>query len=147
MDKELNYVVKSVLVKETNSFLDEIDRLMKEDGVEKAIRIGRTQIKTIMDGVNKAASVEELFLFISYQESKRNGWDMPCDNKKSVAQNVIDSIRKIMDEMQSEIQTAWDVLETGKELDEEDIRILRLNIAEKYMGYLYWQTTIITKRR
>jgi len=148
MDERLSLKVRSVLVSKTNVFLDEIDTMMEKEGVDKAIKVGRTQFKTIMDGVGKASSVEELFLFISYQESKRNGWDYKCSNHLSVAQNVINSLNGILDGIGKYIEDEIDKYIEKDEvpITEDDMRIIRLKIAEKYMGYLFWKATIVTKR-
>lgn len=86
MDKELRLLAEKVLKRETNRILTEIDRMMKVDGVEKAISEddggkgdkknappGRSQFKKLMDAAGEASCIEEILLFLGYQASKGGG--------------------------------------------------------------------------
>lgn len=147
MNKELEFKVKKILISETNNFLNEIDCMMKESGMENVSNVktaaGRTQFKTIMDAAGKASSVEELLLFIFYQGSKSGGWNTGCTNNKSLAQNVADSLQHTLEVMSVKVSESIE----DQNIDSEDRREIRLRIAEKYLGYLYWKATILKESR
>ena len=148
MNRELALIVKGVLVRETNLFIDEINDLMDKRGGGNAINIGRTQFVTIMDGVKQASTVEELCLFIDYQESKRTGWDKDCGNSKTVAKNVQESLNEIIEKIEKKIiEEIEQKISKDRGISDNDNRMMRLKIAEKYMGYLYWKATIVMKKR
>lgn len=157
MDKEIKFLAEKVLKRETNTILKEIERLMTEDGVGEVLTgemknsqekgkdkkqgkvPGRKQFIMLMEAAGEASCIEELLLFLSYQKSKNHGWGSLCDNQKDIAQNLVDSFMKVQDEIFGSI-----VKEAGaKKICEEDERILRLEIAEKYMGYLYWKASVV----
>lgn len=140
MSKDLEFIVKKVLISETNTFLTELDSLMEKIPVTKQ-KPGRTQFKTVMDAAGKASSVEELLLFISYQAAKKNsdGWGIKCRNGNSIADNVVESLHHMIEIVEDKIMQSIKV----QQLDSEDERKIRLRIAEKYLGYLYWKITIL----
>lgn len=151
MDRDLALIVKGVLVRETNLFIDEINDLM-DNGVRNAIEkrkdFGKTQFVLIMNGIKQASSVEELCLFIDYQESKQSGWGFVCNNQKSVAKNVQESLNKIIEKIEKKIlKELEESISKDRRISENDSRMIRLKIAEKYMGYLYWKATIVMKKR
>lgn len=170
MDDELRFLAEKVLKAETNTFLKAIDRLMDEDGVGKLLKKehiqekdieeghieekhrkkeakegktkgipGRTQFKMLMDATGKASSTEELLLFLAYQKSKKNGWEAKCDNGFQIAENVAASLMKVQDEIYSMIETKAGTEKIGDGAE----RLLKLKIAEKYMGYLYWKASAV----
>ena len=153
MDKDIKFLAEKVLKRETNTFLKEIEHLMTEDGVgeilagekknsqENAKVPGRKQFKMLMDATGEASCIEELLLFLSYQKSKDNGWKMKCNNGKDIAQNLSDSFMKVQDAIFEDIEREA----VGKKICDEDERILRLEIAEKYMGYLYWKASTVSR--
>lgn len=166
MNKELSFLVEKVLKKNTNVLLQEIDHLMEEDGVrilleegnkkietgknskkangkENSKVPGKTQFKTLMDAASEASCIEELVLFISYQKSKKHGWENKCANGDDIAKNVTNSLMKIQESVYAEIEKEAEVQE--QKIDTEDERILRLRIAEKYMGYLYWKASVVSR--
>ena len=146
MTSDLNRLVKQTLVENSEEMITEIERLIDEDGVGVAAKIGRTQFEAIMKNASHASCVSELCLFISYQESKRQGWDTICRSEKvpksrrSVAENVIGSMNTVVDKIYNKIK-GDDALS-----DERDIRRVKIQIAEKYLGYLYWKITVISQR-
>jgi len=166
MNKELSFLAEKVLKKNTNIILQEIERLMNKDGVGDVLgntndkneaekyskktnkkgnrKIpGKTQFKNLMDAASEASCIEELVLFISYQESKDGGWKNKCSNKKDIAQNVTDSLMKIQNSVYTEIEKEAEIQKQN--IDHEDERVLRLRIAEKYMGYLYWKVSVVSR--
>jgi hypothetical protein len=157
MDKELSMVVNHILTKQTKRFLDELNRLMYTKGLQKAIEIGRTQFKHLKSGVAQAACVEELYLFINYQAAKKEGWDTQCDDGNTVAANVIASLNTILTAMEAEISTKVQNINSNRadteqwihfdQSEYEDSREIRLRIAEKFLGYLYWNASIVIGTR
>lgn len=153
MDKKLEVMMEKTLKRETDVFLKEIDRLM-ENGVgeelsethrKKGEKIpGRTQFKTLMDATGEAACVEELLLFISYQKSKKEGWEKMCKNNKEIAENVVESFMRVQDIIYAKIREETKDMEV--EISDEEKRILKLKIAEKYMGYLYWKVSAVSRK-
>lgn len=142
MDHNLRFAAKKALKRETNQFLIEIKRLMEEDGVADILKNGnkpgRTQFNSLMDAAGEASCIEELMLFLSYQVSKKEGWEKKCANNESIAKNVVNSFLNIQDTIYPCIQKEYGV----NVISYDDERVLRLEIAEKYMGYLYWRATI-----
>ena len=163
MDKEIKYWAENVLNRNTKLFLSEIDNLIDKQGVgrllaeykkreekkkeqkaaeqkaEKRKKIpGRTQFKTLMDAARKASCIEELLLFLAYQKSKKQGWDTNCEDGEDIAKKLIDSFMKVQDGVYACIEQ-----ENGaNEISGDDERLLRLMIAEKYLGYLYWKASV-----
>lgn len=148
MDDELRLVSEKVLKQETKWFLDEIDHLMEEDGVGRLLEMGgnkipgKSQFKSLMDAASEASCIEELVLFLSYQESKKEGWEKECKNECSIARNVINSFTKILDGIYLQIEEMC----KEQKINDDDERILRLKIAEKYMGYLYWKACTLSRK-
>lgn len=148
-NKKLGVLAERILKKETNRFIGEIERLMTEDGVEvllaegsrKGKSLGRSQFKTLMDATEEASCIEELLLFLSYQKSKGGGWKNMCGNGKDIAENVANSFIKIQNKIYELIKKEAE----SEEISDEDERILRLKIAEKYMGYLFWKASVVSR--
>lgn len=97
-------------------------------------KIGRTQLSKLLNAIRSANSVEEIKLFIKYQESRKIGWDQKCD-EKSLAETLLDKINEVM-----ELSEKQDFAKYGLELRE-----VKLKMAEKFFGYLYWQGTVYAK--
>lgn len=97
-------------------------------------KVGKTQLSKLLNAIRSANSVEEIKLFIKYQESRKNGWDQKCDGK-SLAETLLDKINEVM-----ELAEKQDFAKYGLELRE-----VKLKMAEKFFGYLYWQGTIYAK--
>lgn len=163
MDKELRLMAERVLKRETNQFLQELENLMEKKGVEKVLKDGgsshtdpkthrtsyqrapgTTQFKSLMDAASEAACIEELLLFISYQQSKKDGWNAYCENENNIARNLIDSFMSMQDNLYPEIKEEAEHCNIS--INDDDERILRLMISEKYMGYLFWRASIASKR-
>ncbi len=150
MNKEIRFSAQKVLKKETNRFLKEIDRFMEEGGVGELLAseknakqriLGKSQFKKLMDAAGEASCIEELLLFLSYQKSKKHGWETPCSDGEEIAKKLADSFIRIQDEIYKMIEC-----ETGAEnIEADDERVLRLMIAEKYLGYLYWKASAVSK--
>lgn len=166
MNKELGFLSEKVLRKNTNVLLQEIGRLMEEDGVGVLLEKGniqndtggkfkknnkkdhekvpgKTQFSNLMGAASEASCIEELVLFISYQRSKKGGWESKCTNGHDIAQNVVDSLMNIQKAVYEEIVKEAEIQK--QTIDSEDERILRLKIAEKYMGYLYWKVSVVSR--
>lgn len=152
MDKNLKFLSERILKRETNEFLKEIEDLVIKDGVGKVVvdddkkernnkAVGRSQFKTLLDAVSEASCIEELLLFISYQKARGHGWEKKCCNGKSIADNLVDSFMRIQNKIYPKI-----VKEPYIEgISDDDERLIRLDIAEKYMGYLYWKVYVASK--
>ncbi len=152
MDKNLKLLSGKVLKRETKEFLEEIENLVIKDGIGKNVVnddkkqestrvLGRSQFKMLLDSVPKASCIEELLLFISYQKARGNGWENKCSNGESVADNLVKSFMRIQDKIYPII-----LEEPGiGEVNNDDERLLRLDIAEKYMGYLFWKVYAVSK--
>lgn len=166
MNKELGFLAEKVLKKNTDVILQEIEHLMKEDGVGDVLgkkdsgneagkntkktnnkqndKIpGKTQFQNLMAAASEASCIEELILFISYQKSKDGGWRKKCCNEKDIAQNVTDSLMKVQKSVYPEIEKEAEIQK--QTIEHEDERVLRLRIAEKYMGYLYWKASVVSR--
>lgn len=150
MDNDLQLAAEKVLKQETKQFIEEIDHLMQVDGLEKSLKSknnnnnkvpGKTQFKDLMDAASKASCIEELMLFLSYQEAKEGGWEKKCVNGYSIARNVINSLKKIVDAIYSLIKKEYG----NRAIKDEEERVLQLEITEKYMGYLYWKAYVVSK--
>lgn len=154
MDNRLEFITEQVLKQKTKQILSEIRRLMKEGGVEACLKDrpnkkdkkdkedmppGRSQFQSLMDAAREAACVEELVLFLSYQESKKGGWGKKCADGATIAKKVVDSLMSTVDLLYSCIAEACE----GQDISDDDERMLRLKIAEKYLGYLYWTASAV----
>ncbi len=159
MDRQTAMMVKQVLIKKTNLFLEEVENLIKDSkeggkGVGKELRnIGRRQFQDIMNGMSeKASSVEEIYLFIGYQEAKdmevefnKKGWSKSCGNKHTVAENIVDTLKEVISNVWAAVQEEVQKRESNT-IEEGVAREIRINIAEKFMGYLYWKATVVQKK-
>lgn len=150
MNEKIRFSAQKVLKKETNRFLKEIDRFMEEGGVGELLAseknakqriLGKSQFKKLMDAAGEASCIEELLLFLSYQKSKKHGWDTKCKDGEEIAKKLADSFIGIQDEIYNMIEC-----ETGAgNIEADDERVLRLMIAEKYLGYLYWKASAVSR--
>ncbi len=157
MDDKLRLLVETVLKKKTNEILKQIDYLMDEKGVgdilknktkdknEDKEQLGRRQFTMLMNAATEASCIEELLLFLGYQQSRKNGWEIRCKNRceknnKSIAENIIDSLKEI------QINICSDIEKEVEHIDIDDERIIKLEIARKYTGYLYWKVSTICKK-
>lgn len=103
-------------------------------------KIGRTQLNSLLQNAQNASSVEELKLFISYKESKGNGWEIKKEGK-SVAKHLIDSIEKV-EKLASNVRKSVDEKTLDHEkITDDDMRKIKLMMVEKFLGYLYWKGT------
>ena len=150
MDKTLKVLIDKVLKEETKRLLDEIDTLMNKEGMgyalvsgnkKKDTEPGRTQFKSLMDATDKAACVEELVLFLAYQKSKGNGWNKKVNNNMSIAEKIEHSLYSVIGEISEIIRKRPE----AENMNVDDERIMKLMIAEKYMGYLYWNVSIASR--
>ncbi|MCI9368958.1 MAG: hypothetical protein HFH65_01295 [Lachnospiraceae bacterium] len=157
MDEKLRLSIETVLKKKTNEILKEINYLMDEKGVGDILKngpkdknqnknnkqlLGRTQFTMLMNAATEASCVEELLLFLAYQESRNSGWKIQCEkSNKSIAENIVDSLIEIQTNVYSAIEKE---VET-EYIDEDDERVIKLEIARKYTGYLYWKVSAICK--
>ncbi len=132
--------VKKELEKRTDNIIMILNDFVNTKGVKNALsdnrsKIGKSQLNNLLRSVRQASSVEELKLLISYKEAKEyrgNGWATNCEGK-SLSQQLNLSIKKV-EEIAKEI---------GDELSLDDIRELKLQAVEKFLGYLYWKGTEI----
>ena len=99
---------------------------------------GRTQFKALMDAAGEASCIEELLLFLAYQKSKGGGWQIKCGGNEDISQKISKSLMKIQEDVFDAIEKE---AKAGR-ITQEDERIIRLEIAEKYMGYLYWKASV-----
>lgn len=148
MKPELTRKIQQILTANTNHFIEETNALMETGGLKEVLKrisdgkpvIGRSQFHSIMTISAKAGSLDELLLFISYQESKgkKKDWAAICTDQKTVAQIVMDSIKASV----NEITSSFDGINS---MSDDDLRLFKLKIAEKHLGYLYWQASIAMK--
>lgn len=95
----------------------------------------------LMNAATEASCIEELLLFLGYQQSRKNGWEIRCKkNNKSIAENIIDSLKEI------QINICSDIEKEVEHIDIDDERVIKLEIARKYTGYLYWKVSTICKK-
>lgn len=131
--------IGQVITNEDPSMVRESEALIQSigGGLES---IGRAQFESLMKNAVKASSFEALLLFISYQESKRHGWDWIGRDSKSAAVHVIESLKKVVSQAMEKIEPLIAQEDVDARNDQE--RAIKLQIAEKYLGYLYWQATV-----
>lgn len=144
MDQALRLTIEKTLKKETNNILIEIEKMIKKDGMERILKTGKpggSQFKTLMDAAGEAACVEELFLFLSYQSSKTDGWGKGLADNKSIAEAVIISFKNVQEKIFESVKKAGGM----EKIAPEDERILSLETAKKYFGYLYWRVSIVKR--
>ena len=150
MDRALKGMIDRVLKEETKSILDEIDTIINKDGMRNALtrgskkgdtKPGRNQFKSLMDAAGKASCVEELVLFLAYQNSKGNGWQNKVNKNTNIAEKITQSLMSITDKLSEIIETKPE----AENMSIDDKRIMRLIIAEKYLGYLYWSVSALRK--
>lgn len=140
-------LVKSEIDKVTNTILDEVDSFSKKPKMNDVFgngrnKIGRTQLNSLLMNVRNAVSVEELILFISYKEAKGQGWEQVCGGK-TVAKHLIESLRTV-ENLADNIRTYVDKNSSKDEqITEDDMRVIKLMLAEKFLGYLYWKGTVM----
>ena len=167
MDEGVRFACVKVMKQKTNVFISEINHLMEEEGVGKVLRQGniggkekppgRTQFKALMDAAGEASCIEELLLFLSYQKSKGGGWQIKCGGNEDISQKISkclkSNIMKMVEVLKEETnrslmkiqEDVFDAIEKEAKagrITQEDERIIRLEIAEKYMGYLYWKASV-----
>lgn len=97
-------------------------------------KVGRSQLSNLLNSARTANSVEELKLFIKYQESRYSNWAQRVGNK-TLAEQVIEKINEVM-KLAEEAETLHPELNFVE---------LKLKMAEKFLGYLYWKGTVYAK--
>ncbi len=159
MKKEIKFLAEKVLKRETNIFLKEIEHFMEDGGVGKLLAgeknnsqekgkrkktqkvPGKKQFKMLMDAAGEASCIEELLLFLSYQKSKQHGWEIVCSDGEDIAKKLADSFMRVQDDVFKIIEREdW-----AEKIEYDDERLLRLMIAEKYLGYLYWKASAVSR--
>ncbi len=159
MRKEMEFLAEKALKRETNRFLEEIEHFMEDGGIEKLLAgektndhkkgkgekqqkvPGRKQFKMLMDAAEEASCIEELLLFLSYQKSKKHGWETTCSDGEAIAKKLADSFMRIQDDIYKIIENEdW-----AEKIEDDDERLLRLMIANKYLGYLYWKASAVSR--
>lgn len=167
MEKKMRLLTEKALKRETNQFLKEIENFMKDGDVgkflagekndsqeeekeEKQQKVpGRTQFKTLMDAAGKASCIEELLLFLSYQKSKKHGWETRCGDGEDIAKKLAESFMRVQEDVykviEDDIYKAMEHEDWAEKIEDDDERLLRLMIAEKYLGYLYWKASAVSK--
>ncbi len=159
MEKEIQVITEKILKRETRTLLKEIDYFMAEDQAgglfiinkgngqaigekkEKRKVPGRKQFEILMKAAGEAACIEELLLYLSYQKSKDSGWNAKCRDGEDVAKKLAKSFMKIQDEIYKMIEQKAG----ADKINSEDERLIRLQIAEKYMGYLFWKVSTVSR--
>lgn len=167
MEKEMRLLAEKVLKRETNQFLKEIERFMEEDGVGKLLASkendhqdngegkkqpkvpGRTQFERLMNAAGEASCIEELLLFLAYQRSKNGGWEAICSHGEDIAKKLADSFLRVQKDVykviEDDIYKAMEHEDWAEKIEDDDERLLRLMIAEKYLGYLYWKVSAVSR--
>jgi len=150
-------IVKKEINKKTDEILNEINRFScikdirgafvdddNEDG-KRDKKIGRTQLASLLSDVKNASTVDEIKLYISYKKAKakKNSWATVCDNK-TVAEHLIDSIKN-MEQLAESLKPLIEK-DQGEILTQEDMRVIKLMIVEKFLGYLYWKGTVMANK-
>lgn len=105
-------------------------------------KIGRRQLKKLLNASKEANSIEEIKLFIAYQESKEK------DNESWKQRIGNETLGKVILKKIDEVLKLIDVEELRKDADEnieKDIITLKIKLAEKFFGYFYWKGTIYGK--
>lgn len=157
MGNEMKFLAEKILKRETNRFLKEIEHFIEDGGVGKLLAggenngqekgkkqqkiPGRKQFKMLMDAAGEASCIEELLLFLSYQKSKKHGWEAMCSDGEDIAKKLVDSFMRVQDDVYKIIENEdWE-----EKIEDDDERLLRLMIAEKYLGYLYWKASAVSR--
>lgn len=111
-----------------NAFLED----KKENKKDK--KLAKSQLSTILNSIKSANSVEEIKLFIKYQETRIKGWKQIVENETlaDLIIGKIDEVTKLAEEIKSNNS-------------EFDLREIKLGLVEKFLGYLYWKGTIYAK--
>lgn len=111
-----------------NAFLDD----KKENKKDK--KLAKSQLSTILNSIKSANSVEEIKLFIKYQETRIKGWKQIVENETlaNLIIGKIDEVTRLAEEIKSNNS-------------EFDLREIKLGLVEKFLGYLYWKGTIYAK--
>ncbi len=140
-------IVKSELSKHTDEIIENIKQMTEKYGIgENLSDTGKGQFGTLMTNANKASSLNEIILFIEYQESKDTigkSWGRLCSGNKTVAKIIIESLTLTCNELGKNIINSLENRPDNKiVLDKDDIRKIKLIIMEKYLGYLFWSTSV-----
>ena len=152
--------MKEVLIRNqidnlTDIILEELENLTSMSGMEDVFsereidkkKIGRSQLNSLLQNSRNASSVEELKLFIAYKEAKEEknqGWARKI-NDETVAQRFISSINEVEKLADNVVETVERDLSNNEKITEDDIRIIKLSLVEKFLGYMYWKGTIMGK--
>ena len=132
--------IKKIVDSYSEEIVKIVNSLDNEVGFRQAFEgnrgVGRTQLAKILSAIKTAYSIEEIKLFIRYQESKsRKGesWNASVGNSTLGA-----TLCKKIDEVI--------ILVNNKELNLNELIELKLRLGEKFFGYLYWKGTIYAQR-
>ncbi len=139
---ELQNIIDNEYTDKIVAYVNELDKYSKIREVftkrEDSKKIGRSQLTKLLDSCKNASSVEELKLYIKYQAAKANkgqSWNSIIDN------NNITFVQYVLGKIDELIVIAENIYE--KVNGEIELRIIKLKVVEKFLGYLYWKGTVI----
>lgn len=144
MDTNL-FLLDKRIGEKTDVILEKLKNFIEYREVKNALKsksgadvIGRGQLNSLLRNSREANSVEEIKLLIAYKEAKDKGkgWNYDCGGI-TLAQKLLETIR----EVEKVASTVYE--ELTKENIDIDLRIVKLKVVEKFLGYLYWQGTVI----
>lgn len=130
--------IKKIVDSYSDKIVNIVNSLDNEKGFKDAFgntndKVGRSQLSKVLNAIKTANSIEEIKLFIEYQEARaKKGKSWNANIGKStlgkVICNKIDEVIKLVDNVSG--------------LESKDLIELKLRLGEKFFGYLYWKGTI-----
>lgn len=128
--------IKKIVDSYSEEIVKIVNSLDNENGFKNAFgdkgKIGRTQLAKVLSAIKTANSIEEIKLFIGYQESRSSvgkEWKAHVGNS---------TLAKVLCEKIDEVIK----LSNNENLELKDLIELKLRLGEKFFGYLYWKGTI-----
>lgn len=130
--------IKKIVDSYSDKIVNIVNSLDNEKGFKDAFgntndKVGRSQLSKVLNAIKTANSIEEIKLFIEYQEARANkgkSWNANIGKSTlgKVICNKIDEVIKLVDNVSG--------------LESKDLIELKLRLGEKFFGYLYWKGTI-----
>lgn len=128
--------IKKIVDSYSEEIVKIVNSLDNESGFKDAFggngKVGRSQLAKVLSAIKTANSIEEIKLFIGYQESRSKL------NKEWKARVGKSTLAKILCEKIDEVIK----LSNNENLELKDLIELKLRLGEKFFGYLYWKGTI-----
>lgn len=130
--------IKKIVDSYSEEIVKIVNSLDNEKGLKNAFgktndKLGKSQLSKVLNAIKTANSIEEIKLFIEYQEAKAdNGesWNTKI-GKSTLGKFICKKIDEVIE-----------LADSVEGLESKELIELKLRLGERFFGYLYWKGTV-----